>query len=156
MITKSSKTKYIILSIVAFLGFYLWRVFQASQTLDFKVSGIRNFSLKGGYVSWTQNIAITNGDFTPIPVRSVSVVNYLGATQAGTSILEAPFVIAGRSTTIMPLKVTIPFDATIGGILSIINQIKSGSLNLTFRGDINTVGVTIPLNQTFKITLPKI
>jgi LEA14-like dessication related protein len=157
--TKSEKTKYFILSIVAFIGFYLWRVFEASKTLKFSVpliGGVKNFSLKGGFVSWTQNIYITNGDFTPIPIRSVSVINYIGGIESGTSILEAPFIISGKSTSTMSLKVQIPFESSIGGIISIINQIKSGSLSITFKGEINSVGVNLPLNETFKITLPKL
>jgi LEA14-like dessication related protein len=151
--SKSENKKYIIWAILAALALYFYRVFNAAQKLTFNVGSISKFSLKGGVVSWIQNIKVTNGDFVPIPIRSVSVQNYFGSSYIGTSILDSPTLIAGSSTTDLPLQVKISYADLIKAGLEIFSIGKK--VSISFKGEVNSIGVSIPLNETFLIDFSK-
>lgn len=156
MLKNVKNKKYFLYGILALVGIYYYRLFNAAQKLAFNIGKIQKFSLKGGVVSWVQNIKVTNGDFVPIPIRSVSVQNYIGKNFIGTSILENPTMLLGRSTTDLPLQVTISFADFLKAGLGLASQIKTKNISITFRGEVNSVGVSIPLNETFSIDFTKI
>lgn len=150
-----NKAKSLIIGVIVLVLIYAYRVFEASKTLVFGAGKISKVSLKNGTLSWLQVVTITNGDFTPIPVRSVSISNYIGSVFVGSSILQTPFVISGSGVSLMPLLIQIPLTNLFATALSTYQQIKNGSMKMRFAGEISSIGVSIPLDQTFILNIPK-
>lgn len=150
-----SKQKVILTSIAAVIGIYYYRVVMAAKRLLPSVGSPLNFSLKGGQISFIVPLRFINSDSVSIPVNSVTVVNYIGVNEFGYTILQNKTNIAARSTSELPLQVTIPFPSipTLG--VEIFNQIKTTkSINLTFKGTVNSLGVHVPIEQKLTVSIP--
>lgn len=139
--------------VLIILAVVWYQVNQAAKQLRFGAGKLSNFSFKGGAISWTQGINVTNGNRFGIPIRSVNIVNLINGQEVGSSILQAPQVISGGGTTELKVAVNVPYFDLIGLGIAIVNTIKTGVFNMTFRGTLNSVLITAPINSAFKIDI---
>lgn len=139
--------------VLIILAFVWYQVNQAAKQLKFGAGKLSNFSFKGGAISWTQGINITNGNRFSIPIRSVNIVNLINGQEVGSSILNAPQVISGGATTELKVSVNVPYFDLVGLGLAVISTIKTGIFNMTFRGTLNSLLITAPINSAFRIDI---
>jgi LEA14-like dessication related protein len=149
------KIKNIVYIVIIVLIIYYFRLGSAARNFRYGIGSVKNFSLKGGGISWTQGIVIVNGDIVSVPIRSLNVVNYVGNTEVGTSILDDQFTIAGNGASEMPVKIFLPYISLLGIGQELQNTLRSGNFRLRFKGSISTIGVNIPIDQTFPVLIPK-
>jgi hypothetical protein len=147
------KSKNIVLLTLAILGFFWYQANLAARALRFSAGRITDFSFKNGAISFIQSINVTNGNRFPIPIRSVNIINLINGQEVGTSILTAPTVIRGGATTELRIAVNIPYFDLLGLGLAVVSVIKTGVFNMTFRGNLNSLLITAPINQAFKIDI---
>jgi hypothetical protein len=137
-------------------AYYVSRIIAAARRLHFSLGRISNFSLKGNAVSWTQYINVRNGDRVSIPITSVNLFNYVGGQNIGTSILEGgTFMIPSQSTAALPVRIHIPLIDLAMGVQTVIQMVKSGTFQMRLDGTVSSLGVSIPLSQSFQFTIPK-
>lgn len=147
------RNKQIAIFILIVLAFVWYQVNQAAKQLKFGVGKISNFSFKGGAISWIQGINVTNGNRFPIPIRSVNILNSVNGQEVGSSILQSPTVISGSATTVLNIAVNIPYFDLINLGLGIVSVIKSGLFNMRFKGTLNSLLITAPIDSTFKVDI---
>lgn len=152
----SKNLKRLLIVLALLVAYYIHKLIQAAKNLRFSLGRLSSFSLKGNAVSWTQYINITNGEPVAIPVTSVNLLNYVGGQNIGSSVLEGgSFRIAPRSTTAMPIRISIPLIDLAWGVQSVIEMVKSGSFSMRLQGNVGSLGISIPVDQSFKFQIPK-
>lgn len=147
--------RVIVISLVVIVVAYYAKVSTAAKNLGYGVGKIKNFKF-GNQISWNQEILITNGDVVDIPINGVALLNYFGKYQIGSTILETKQIIKAKATNSIIVKVVIPYTDLLAAGAAAVSAVKSGVFSLTLRGQLNSLLLNIPIDQTFKIDINKL
>jgi hypothetical protein len=144
--------RYIGIILLGFLVLYMYRIYTASQKLQYTDGQFKDFEVKNGVVSWTQEILITNLDFVPIPINGVGLISSIDKQAIGTVILQNYTVLNPVATTPVNFRIEIP----IRGLgLPLLNAIKSGNIKMSLNGFVRVLFFNAPVNQVFNFKIPK-
>jgi hypothetical protein len=142
------------LFILSAIGIFIIAIVQASKSLTYAAGKLANFSVKGGVVSWTQGIIITNGSNVPIPINSVNIRNFINGQEIGSTILQGMQLIrSGKNELIF--TVTIPYTDLLNVGLGIYSVIKTGKFNMRFLGTLNSFFLPINVDQSIIVDFKK-
>jgi hypothetical protein len=147
--------RIILISIIVIVVAYYLKVATAVQNLGYGVGKIKNFKF-GSQITWNQEILITNGDVVDIPINSVSLLNYIGGYQVGSTILEQKQTIKAKATNSIIFKVIIPYTDLLAAGAAIVSSVKSGKFSLRLKGQLNSLLLNPQIDQTFKLDINKL
>lgn len=148
--------KYLLWAIVGGIILFYWFKIRAAQRLVFSIGLPTKFSPKGGELSFIQNINVTNADALNISINGVDLDVYYGKTILGKATISENISIEGNSDTILPVRVAIPFYQLFNVIPDIKTTISTKIVRLAFEGRISAEGISIPYDQEFTVTIPKL
>lgn len=144
-------SRIIILVIVFAVVAYYARIIIAAKSLTFSTGRASNFRFEKGFVTWKQIINATNGEGVSIPITSANIQPYINATAIGKTILIDSQTILARGTTGLEFTIVIPYTDFIALGFSVNNIISTRNLSITLGGNVRALGVTVPINEEFKI-----
>lgn len=147
--------RIIVITLVVIIIAYYLKVATAVQNLGFGVGKVKNFKF-GSQITWNQEILITNGDVVDIPINSVSLLNYLGKYQVGSTILENKQIIKAKATNSIIFKVVIPYTDLLAAGAAAVSAVKSGVFELRLKGQLNSLLLNPQIDQKFKIDINKL
>lgn len=148
--------KAILWGIVGLLIIYYLRIYNATKRFAYGMGSVRNFSIKGGALSFTLGILVENYANVSVPVTSVAFRNVIGGNEVGSSVLERATNIKAGTVTELPIRVRIPFLSLITIVLGLRDMLGNGLLKMTLTGYIHAVGVTVPYKQDLQVPIPKV
>lgn len=148
--------KSILLLIVGVLVIYYWKIYNATKRFAYGMGSVRNFSLKGGALTFTLGLLVENNDNVSVPVTSVAFRNAIAGNEVGTSVLEQSVIIRAGGVTELPIRIRIPYLSLITIVMGLREMLGNGLLKMSLSGYIHAVGVTIPYNQDLQVPIPKV
>lgn len=151
-----NKAKYIAITVLLIIAFYIWQVYNAAKTLSFAFGKITGIKFANGTIECLLYLKTTNGEATAIPLTGINIDNYFGNSIIGKAILEQTVFISGRATTDIPIRIIIPFTDLLLLIPEILNSIHTKKVAFALRGNVSAIGITVPINQPFVLDLNSI
>lgn len=150
---KISSIAWIIIGLVCI---YVWNVYNSAKRLTFGIGKIQNLRIASGTISMLLNLRATNGNATGVPLTGINIDNYFGSALIGKAILESSVYLNGRSTTDIPLRITIPLTDLLNIIPEIKSLLSTGIFSFTLKGTVSAVGITAPIEQNYTVKLNNI
>ncbi|GAB3282377.1 hypothetical protein GCM10027347_58640 [Larkinella harenae] len=149
------KKGFIILAIVVILILFIMNKVNTAKQLEFTIGVPKNFSLKGGNISFDLPIKARNVSSGSVRIKSLdfdvlSAGKFLGKAIMGTATTVTP-----NGDTILPVSVSISYFDLLTAAGSIFNWFKAGKVNLSLDGLVYAEGFQVPVRQSFDMDVPK-
>lgn len=133
------------------LGYlYVSQKIDVAKRLDFRFGGQSNFSLKNGAFTFNQGIIVLNPTENQLTINTVDLDVSFNKNKIGNTYFINKVVLEAGTESTLVCRCVIPFT----NIGTIWNSIKSKGFTVNLKGNIKAIGVTIPVNEDIKITIP--
>ncbi len=146
-----SKSAYIIGGgVLGYLGWFLWRKYNAIKNLIFAFGNVSSLDLVGTTPVLTFTIIAQNTSTTDIQVNSFAGNLYANNLLVGNVSNFTPVIIAANSNTAIPVQAQLGLIGIVNDIITAF-QTKNAVQNLHIDGAINVLGQQVPIKMDFAV-----
>lgn len=146
------QTKWLIL--IGVLIWYYSRKVQAATALLVRYLLPQSVRLSKGALMWNQPVVITNPTGTPINLHRYYFTIMLEGYPIGTAYGAIGTTLKAAADTTILANVIVPLDALISNVPALL---KAGAtIDVRFSGNIFAEFLTVPVNTTIKLPIPKL
>ena len=147
---------FLVLGLLSWLAIFFWRRFNALNSLQINVGGIKQAKLENGFITWVQELIINNPDTVEITANRANIDVFLNQNYVGKCSLENQQTIKPTSISVINVKVT----CTVSEILqaagfTILDLIHGKKVDFVLQGSIGAYGFTAPLKQSISFDFKK-
>lgn len=149
------KKGFIIIAVVLIILLYAVNKVNTAKQLEFTVGIPKNFSLKGGNISFDLPIKAHNVSSGSVRIKSLDFDVLSAGKFLGKAIMSQPTTVVPNGDTVLPVNVSVSYFDLLTAASSIISWFKGGKVNLTLDGLVYAEGFQVPVKQSFDLDVPK-
>lgn len=136
------------------LAYYYNRKAVAAKSLLTRYLLPQQIKIRTGAVTFTQPVVVTNPSNTAINLQRYNVQVQIERYPVGLAYSVNPVTILPGQETTLQATVTIPLDALISVVPDLLKAGKA--LDFRFQGTITADNITVPIDSTVSIPIPKL
>lgn len=141
-------------SALVLIGVFFWRKVNAARNLTFALNVPFGFKVRNAALYFTLPIRVLNGSPDSIRISGLNLKAYFKNVELGTVYALKPQDIAALNESIFNADVFIPLVNLTYAIPEI--KLKESIIPVRFVGNVRAFGISIPVDYTQNLKLPKI